>query len=213
MIGLGSQLFQLARSGGITGLGLLGLGQIKVLEKHLLQLLRAGEVQLRIPRDLPRCGNLFLQGDTPSPPVVTLPGIEDGVYTLLMVDPDANMNGSWPLTREAGDHAPVRHWVVGNIPALTLALGDALKPQNLTADGDELTPYKAPGPLGGSHRYGLFLFKQSGAIEFDALDNDSRTNWDYGAFIAKYELGEKLASNFFMVQYFSCTDYDPLACQ
>ena len=60
VIGLGSQLFQLARSGGITGLGLFGLGQIKVLEKHLLQLLRAGEVQLWIPRDLPRCGNLFL---------------------------------------------------------------------------------------------------------------------------------------------------------
>lgn len=37
-------------------------------------------------------------------------------YTLLMIDPDADMqnNGSWP-EGGTGAKAPVRHWAVGNL--------------------------------------------------------------------------------------------------
>ena len=49
-------------------------------------------------------------------------------------------------------------------------------------------------------------------IVFDAFDNDVCTTWDYDAWLGAYGLGEKVASNYMIVQTFSCVDYDPLAC-
>ena len=45
----GRQLLQFSGCRGVAGLGLLRLGQIEVIEQHLLQLFWAGEVQRGIP--------------------------------------------------------------------------------------------------------------------------------------------------------------------
>ena len=57
------------------------------------------------------------------------------------------------LCKITGSHAPVRHWVVGNIDGLSLQLGDL-------AASETVSPFKGPSPPYGSHRYGFFLFRQ-----------------------------------------------------
>ena len=57
------------------------------------------------------------------------------------------------LCKISGSHAPVRHWVVGNIDGLSLQLGDLAASETVSA-------FKGPSPPYGSHRYGFFLFRQ-----------------------------------------------------
>ena len=63
------------------------------------------------------CGNLFLEQDIGGgainvAPIVLLPGADaNSFYTILMVDPDADVNGSFPDIDAPGAHAPVRHWI------------------------------------------------------------------------------------------------------
>jgi phosphatidylethanolamine-binding protein (PEBP) family uncharacterized protein len=99
------------------------------------------------------CGNLMLESDiggglNDAPFVVaSQPGPRDtAYYALMMVDPDADMDGSFPDAAAPGGHAPVRHWVVGNIAAADLAAG------NLTG-ALTVSPFHGPSPPVGSHRY------------------------------------------------------------
>ena len=55
---------------------------------------------------------------------------------------------------KSGSHAPVRHWVLGNIDGLSLQLG-VIPDASVT-----VSPFKGPSPPYGSHRYGFFLFRQ-----------------------------------------------------
>ena len=83
-------------------------------------------------------------------------------------------NLQWP--GESGDHAPVRHWVVGNVAASQLKSGFSATDAGFTT----ITTYKAPAPMGGSHRYGFFLFAQpDGEIDFEVLDDNDRIAWNY----------------------------------
>jgi hypothetical protein len=62
------------------------------------------------------CGNLFLQTDIPTAPLVRWKQAKAGrLYTLLMLDFDGNANGSWPDQVPVGENSPVRHWIVGNL--------------------------------------------------------------------------------------------------
>ena len=98
------------------------------------------------------CGSLFLESDIGGginvPPLVSVPAggaQSDKFYTLIMVDPDADMNGSFPYSTAPGPHAPVRHWVVGNILGSDLMAGS---PFNATT----VSPFHGPSPPSGSHR-------------------------------------------------------------
>lgn len=147
------------------------------------------------------CGSLMLKADIGCDvnlaPQVTLESIvPDAHYTLIMFDPDATVGGSWPDIMDRGKNGPVRHWVVGNIPAAILRSG------NLSG-ATEISPFKGPCLSAGSHRYFYFLFEQpAGWIDFTPLPSDrvSLRQWDYDAFVQQYGLGDPVASNWHVTQ-------------
>jgi len=151
------------------------------------------------------CGNLFLQSDIPTAPVVRWKGADaTKFYTLMMLDLDGNANGSWPDPVAAGGNAPVRHWIAGNIP------GDLLRAAGYVESGSDsgikamrvLQPYRAPHIPVVSDRYGIYLFEQTKRIDFAALSGPI-TNFDYSTFLDTYQLGDPKASNFFVAIYTS----------
>jgi phosphatidylethanolamine-binding protein (PEBP) family uncharacterized protein len=151
------------------------------------------------------CGNLFLQSDIPAAPLVRWKGASAGkLYTLMMLDFDGNANGSWPDPVASGKNAPVRHWIVGNIP------GDVLRGSGYVESESAATlktisvvqPYRYPHIPVVSDRYAVYVFQQEKKIDFDALP-DSIVNFDAAAFLAKYRLGAPKASNFFVAIFTS----------
>jgi hypothetical protein len=151
------------------------------------------------------CGNLFLQSDIPNAPVVRWKRANAGkLYSLMMLDLDGNANGSWPDPVPPGENAPVRHWIVGNIPGDLLGRAGYAEPEN--ASGSKkvsvLQPYRSPHIPVVSDRYGAYLFQQEKETHFEALP-DSITNFDYAKFNEKYGLGVPKASNFFVTVYTS----------
>jgi len=151
------------------------------------------------------CGNLFLQSDIPTAPVVRWKGADaTKFYTLMMLDLDGNANGSWPDPVPPGENAPVRHWIAGNIP------GDLLRGTGYVESASDteiktirvLQPYRAPHIPVVSDRYGIYLFEQTNRIDFAALSGPI-TNFDYSTFVATYRLADPKASNFFVAIYTS----------
>lgn len=151
------------------------------------------------------CGNIFLQSDIPTAPVVRWKGADaTKFYTLMMLDLDGNANGSWPDPVAPGENAPVRHWIVGNIPgALLRGRGYVESANDSEIRGiSVLQPYRAPHIPVVSDRYGIYLFEQAERIDFAKLSGPV-TNFDYAAFLDNYRLGEPKASNFFVAIYTS----------
>src|SRR5256714_476006 len=151
------------------------------------------------------CGNLFLQSDIPTAPLVRWQRANAGkFYTLMMLDLDGKANGSWPDPVAPGQNAPVRHWIVGNIPGDLLGgagyLEDAGAPNSKKIA--VLQRYRAPHIPVVSDRYGVYLFPQEQEIDFAALP-DSITSFDYVTFLERYRLGDPEASNFFVAIYTS----------
>jgi len=151
------------------------------------------------------CGNLFLQSDIPTAPLVRWKAADPTkLYTLLMLDFDGNANGSWPDPVAAGENATVRHWIAGNIP------GDLLRGKGYVESASDsgsgnisvLQPYRAPHIPVVSDRYGIYLFEQTKRIDFAAVTGPI-TNFGYSAFLDTYQLGEPKASNFFVAIYTS----------
>jgi hypothetical protein len=151
------------------------------------------------------CGNLFLQSDIPAAPVVRwMRAAPEKLYTLMMLDLDGNANGSWPDPVAPGQNAPVRHWIVGNIP------GDVLGGTGYVESGSSssikmlavLQRYRAPHIPVISDRYRVYLFQQKEAINFAALP-EFITSFHYATFLEKYHLGDSEASNFFVAIYTS----------
>ena len=148
------------------------------------------------------CGNLFLEkdigGGINTPPFVAFEQAQaDKLYTLIMIDPDADLpnSTSFPDAAAAGSHAPVRHWVAGNIEGNALLKGD------LSA-ALIVSPFHGASPPWGSHRYGQFLFEQKGHLDFVVYPPSvSIAKWDYAAFIANYSLGEPVASNWHVTMH------------
>uniref|UniRef100_A0A8D8LZJ2 Protein D1 n=1 Tax=Cacopsylla melanoneura TaxID=428564 RepID=A0A8D8LZJ2_9HEMI len=105
-------------------------------------------------------------------------------YTLVMVDPDAP-------SRQNPTLGEFRHWLVVNIPAGNITLGETI------------TAYTGPDPPVGTgfHRYIFYLYRQPGPIEFD---EKHRAAWKREKFSAKmfaekhYLKGE--AGNFFIAK-------------
>jgi hypothetical protein len=155
------------------------------------------------------CGNLFLQSDIHAAPVVRWKGAEAAkFYTLMMLDFDGNATGSWPDPVPPGKNAPVRHWIVGNIPGSLLRGAGYVEPSNGPDEKDIsiLEPYRYPHIPVVSDRYGIYLFEQSKEIKFKPLSGSILT-FNYSAFLHTYELGAPKASNFFVVVYISASPF------
>jgi phosphatidylethanolamine-binding protein (PEBP) family uncharacterized protein len=146
------------------------------------------------------CGNLFLQPDIPTAPVVRWKQADPTkLYALMMLDFDGNANGSWPDPVPSGNNSPVRHWIVGNIPGALLSTSgyaeSASDSENKAVS--VLQPYRAPHIPMVSDRYGIYLFEQTKRLDFAELSG-SITNFDEANFRDTYHLGAPKASNFFV---------------
>jgi phosphatidylethanolamine-binding protein (PEBP) family uncharacterized protein len=146
------------------------------------------------------CGSLLLESDiggglNVAPHVSWAGAVDEEFYTLIYLDPDADMAGSWPNVTEPGGHAPVRHWVVGNIAGKDMRSGDL-------SMGNTVSTFKGPSPPSGSHRYAQLLFPQGGKrIQFEILDDDQRVNWDYEGFVERHQLPYLVVSNWHVTQH------------
>jgi len=149
-------------------------------------------------------GSLFLQADISKAPVVRWAQADPGAfYTLLMLDFDGNANGSWPDAVASGENSPIRHWIVGNIPGDQLRAGYGESSSAKAGDKPGiLQPYRAPHIPVVSDRYGVYLFKQRGPLEFAEVTGPI-TNFDHVAFLEKYGLTTPVAANYFIAVYTS----------
>ena len=111
-----------------------------------------------------------------------------------------------------------RHWMLGNVPGTLLRAGFA----NENISGHPAAPHLtilSPywGPHSTTNVYAQFIFKQPQAVmtfppyvaggpqQLQPVDRcpvgnancAERHDWDYNSFIERYQLGEKVASNFF----------------
>jgi hypothetical protein len=151
------------------------------------------------------CGNLFLQTDIPTAPLVRWKQARPGkLYTLLMLDFDGNANGSWPDPVAVGENSPVRHWIVGNLAGdLLRSAGyrevEGAPPSKIVS---VLQSYRAPHIPVVSDRYGVYLFPQDKQIEFAPVP-EPITNFAYAAFLDRYRLTKPVASNYFVAIYTS----------
>ncbi|XP_050341435.1 phosphatidylethanolamine-binding protein homolog F40A3.3-like isoform X1 [Bactrocera neohumeralis] len=127
-------------------------------------------------------------------PTVSWGAEDDALYTLIMVDPDAPSRAE-PTLRE------ILHWLVINIPG------------NKVAEGQTVAEYIGSGPPEGSglHRYVFLVFKQPGKIEsakfIPKTSREGRVKVTTRDSIAKHNLGDPIAGNFYQAQY---DDYVPV---
>lgn len=109
-------------------------------------------------------------------PIVKFKGDSKKYYTLCMVDLDEPSPNN-PI------HAEWRHWLVINIPGnngISTIDGQT---------GDQISPYYAPDPVSGKHRYMFKLFEQNEL--FMVKVNDDRKNWDSVHFAKQLGLKNK----------------------
>ncbi|KAK9693339.1 Phosphatidylethanolamine-binding protein [Popillia japonica] len=130
------------------------------------------------------------------PPSVQWTANQDAYYTLAMVDPDAP-------SRENPTFREVNHWLIGNIHGSNLESGDII------------TEYLGSGPPKGTglHRYIFLVFKQNEKLEFDEprtakLSRAHRLNFNLRKFVEKYNLGDPIADDDYLVSY----SFSPLLC-
>ncbi|XP_039954003.1 phosphatidylethanolamine-binding protein homolog F40A3.3-like isoform X2 [Bactrocera tryoni] len=127
-------------------------------------------------------------------PTVSWEAEDDALYTLFMVDPDAPSRAE-PSNRE------FLHWLVINIPG------------NKVAEGQTVAEYIGSGPPDGTglHRYVFLVFKQAGKIESTKFirktSREGRVRTKTRDSIAKFNLGDPIAGNFYQAQY---DDYVPI---
>lgn len=119
-------------------------------------------------------------------------------YVLMMIDPDAP-------SRDNPTAAPIRHWLVVNIPGDALASGDVGGgPEGgpMEGQGTALSEYRQPHPPNGTgyHRYAQFLFEQPHVNIHDYSVNVSIAHFHYWEFISQYGLGQKIRSNLMLVR-------------
>ena len=109
-----------------------------------------------------------------------------------------------------------RHWMLGNVPGTLLSAG--FKIANETISGHPAAPHLSIlspfwGPHSTTNVYAQFIFKQPQAVlsfppyvaggsnkdrcPVGNANCAERHDWDYNSFIERYQLGEKVASNFF----------------
>eukprot|EP00057_Strongylocentrotus_purpuratus_P016071 XP_011670545.1 PREDICTED: protein D2 [Strongylocentrotus purpuratus] len=133
-------------------------------------------------------GNILTPTVVKDAPTMTWPTEEGALYTVVMTDPDAPSRAD-PKFREW------RHWIVVNVPGTDVSKGLVY------------APYIGSGPPKdtGLHRYVLLVYKQSGELQLQDPVLQ-RTTKDRGAtktreFVAKYNLGNPMAGNFYQAEW------------
>ncbi|CAH0390720.1 unnamed protein product [Bemisia tabaci] len=126
------------------------------------------------------------------PTLVKWPTQSGAFYTLLMFGPDVP-------TREKSCEMMWRHWAVGNIPKNDIHKGDTL------VEYENIEPfYRA-----GFHRILFFIYKQPGRRRLNFTSSkgvikkgakwEVRGVWYIERFLAKFNLTEPIAANFFFL--------------
>nr|XP_046243088.1 phosphatidylethanolamine-binding protein 4 isoform X1 [Scatophagus argus] len=123
-------------------------------------------------------------------PKVYFPQAQKGrMYVLVMVDPDAPR-------RNSPTSAYWRHWLVVDIQGKTLKKGQI--------EGKVLTEYARPTPpqASGFHRYQFMLYEQhpDAQVTLTEQEKSSCGKWDLQDFIARFDLGEPVATLQFLTQ-------------
>ncbi|XP_037821553.1 protein D2-like [Lucilia sericata] len=141
-----------------------------------------------------KMGNELQPKQVKDQPQLTWNAEQGSLYTLLMTDLD-------PPSRKEPTLREVLHWLVVNIPG------------NRINEGQVLAEYMSSGPEEGTdlHRYVFLIFKQAGKITTDKFipkgSFEGRFNVKTRDIIAKYNLGNPIAGNYYMCQY---DDYVPI---
>nr|XP_018910110.1 PREDICTED: uncharacterized protein LOC109039182 isoform X2 [Bemisia tabaci]XP_018910111.1 PREDICTED: uncharacterized protein LOC109039182 isoform X2 [Bemisia tabaci] len=126
------------------------------------------------------------------PTLIKWPTQSGAFYTLLMFGPDVP-------TREKSCEMMWRHWAVGNIPKNDIDKGDTL------VEYENIEPfYRA-----GFHRILFFIYKQPGRRRLNFTSSkgvikkgskwEVRGVWYIERFLAKFNLTEPIAANFFFL--------------
>ncbi|XP_055849020.1 protein D2-like [Episyrphus balteatus] len=121
-------------------------------------------------------------------PNITWDAESDGIYAVLMVDPDGPSREN-PIYRE------FLHWSICNIPG------------NDLSKGQTLFEYIGAGPSNGTglHRYIFWVFKQPAAYPTDQFVSkttiEGRANIKTRDYVTKFNLGNPVAGNYFLAQY------------
>lgn len=102
----------------------------------------------------------FTQAETSQEPTVT--DLPEGMYTLIMYDPDADN---------------YLHWLVVN-----------MSPGN--PSGDVKVPYQGPTPPSGTHSYIFLVAQQQNSLVSVNVPNQRRP-WNPEAFLQEYSLKEE----------------------
>ena len=133
-------------------------------------------------------GNELTPTQVSQQPDVTWNAEPNSIYTILFTDPDASSRKD-PCFRE------ILHWLVVNVHGKDLS------------SGTTIMPYIGSGPPQGSglHRYVLMIFKQTGQLPTEQLQNEypptARKCFNTRNFISKYGLGDPIAGNFYQAQF------------
>ena len=157
------------------------------------------EVSFPSPVGAINCGTRLYkcpESPTQTEPTITLASADaEAGYAVMMID---------------GSNS-ARHFLMGTVPGYALAQG--FSSENKT--GTILQPYHGPHPPSPGtpgrtdyiHDYGQFVFKQpSPVLTFDPVNTSSHHGpWcrgcppeNYVAFIQRYKLGNKVASNYLL---------------
>ena len=134
-------------------------------------------MQVRYPTSNNKKTN-FTQEETANPPEVRIENPE-GLYTLVMIDPDAGKK-SEKNARPGNSDKYYLHWLVINIPATG----------NIN-EGDDIVPYAGPTPPPntGSHEYIFILYRQKVSL-MTGLMVKERPQWSLNGFLQGKELTE-----------------------
>lgn len=139
-------------------------------------------------------GNELMPKDIKDEPLVTINNMNPNkFYTLLMVDADAR-------SREAPNLRNVLHWMIVNIPKLTVKI-------NSTSNSKvEYIPSGPPKDT-GLHRYVFLLYAHDKVIDYSDIEYipaeeiEKRFNFNVKTFETKYGLGPPQAGNFYQAPW------------
>lgn len=157
---------------------------ISVVPKETVKVTFAGNVTVDL-------GNELRPIQVRDIPDVTWNADADTFYSLCLIDPDAP-NRKQPIYRHW------QHWLVVNIPGTKVG------------EGETLSEYigSGPGRDTGLHRYVFLVYKQNGKIDFDekrsskSCSREERRSFDIREFAVKYQLGNPVAANFYLAQWY-----------
>ncbi|KAI6170615.1 OV-16 antigen [Aphelenchoides bicaudatus] len=144
----------------------------------------SGFLKVKYAGKIVNLGTILYPDDTNNQPTISWDADPNSLYTVVKVDPDAPSRAD-PVMREW------RHWILVNVKGSDLSTGTAITEYNSST----------PPPGTGYHRYVLLVYKQSGTLTLDPLDDNNRDGFHIEQFAQTNNLGRAVAGNFFLCQH------------